>query len=237
MKWSWPMWRPAIRISLFEELPTSVLTGSDGRQVPPTNWSGRCPMGFLKNLFRPRELKPTIDNKDGSTLVLIPSGIFMFADVSVHVELHGFYLAAHAITNWQFERYVRETGAETPWNARAGPDHPAVNVTWYEARAYCKWAGLRLPTALEWEKGARGRDGIEYPWGDRWDDDMCRTWTNRGMEETSVVAGYPQGRSPYGLFQMVGNTWEWCDNSHGSLRYVEKRNEQHGRLLLTGSHR
>ena len=90
------------------------------------------------------------------------------------VHLPAYYLPLHAVTNAQYETFVRETGKLKDWKPaagpdKAGPDRPAANVNWDDARAYCQWAGLRLPTELEWEKGARGVDGREFPWGKEWD--------------------------------------------------------------------
>ncbi len=97
---------------------------------------------------------------------------------------------------------------------------PVVWVTWNGAVAYCKWASLRLPTELEWEKGARGVDGRLYPWGDEWE--VGRPSPSAGeqkQEEITSVWAYQTARSPYGLYQMIGNVYEWCADSYEKEAY------------------
>nr|BFE58567.1 formylglycine-generating enzyme family protein [Dactylosporangium thailandense] len=97
-------------------------------------------------------------------------------------------------------------------------DHPVVHVSWNDARAYCAWTGRRLPSEAEWECAARGGlAGLRYPWGDTADAGRCNIWQGTfpsvntaedGFAATAPVRTYAP--NAYGLWQPVGNVWEWC---------------------------
>jgi formylglycine-generating enzyme required for sulfatase activity len=147
-------------------------------------------------------------------------------------SLPDYYLGECAITNDQFAAFLSdfqpapaelkllapslERIVERPrelYQVEAGFErHPVIHVSWFGAQEYCKWAGLRLPNELEWEKAARGVDGRIYPWGNEWRNDYLRWDMEKSLQysTTAPVDAYPQGRSPYGLFQMLGNVVEWC---------------------------
>ena len=178
---------------------------------------------------------------DGSVLLLVPGGKFLAGDKKFPVELPGYYLGIHAVTNRQYARFLNalcpadsdlqqwillnsDCFVLSKWGgyfeSYGGKDeHPVVQVSWFGAAAYCQWAGLRLPSELEWEKAARGTDGREFPWGKDWDVNKCRNSKNRGSETTCDVWQYPTGCSPLGHYQMAGNVWEWCADWHDSDAY------------------
>lgn len=123
------------------------------------------------------------------------------------------------------------------WRAPLGPgssiagleDHPVVHIAYADAEAYARWAGKALPTEAEWEYAARGGlEGKTYPWGDAFEPDgvpMAKTWrgvfphrneAHRRLERTSPVRSYPP--NGYGLFDMVGNVWEWTSDLYAVQR-------------------
>jgi len=150
-------------------------------------------------------------------LVKIPAGEFLYGDNKKKVYLPDYYLARTPVTNLQYKAFVDATGYEPPKHWKRGEipkgkeNHPVVYVSWYDAKAFCDWAGLRLPTEQEWEKGARGADGREYPWGNQEPNpNLCNF--DRNVGDTTPVGRYPAGASPYGLLDMAGNVWEWCED-------------------------
>lgn len=150
------------------------------------------------------------------------------------VILPGFYLGKTCITNDQYVAFLNDIAppSETfrKWidiDSRAChirkhdrgyhsidqyKNHPMACVSWYGAIAFCEWAGLRLPSELEWEYAARGPQGWTFPWGNQWDHRKCQWSKYPDHSKTCDVTAHPSAQSPFGLLNMVGNVWEWTSD-------------------------
>ena len=143
------------------------------------------------------------------------------------VTLSAFYIDETEVTLAQFKSFVAETGYRTTSEAKGDPiqytwrsfdapdrqDHPVRWMSWHDALAYCQWAGKRLPTEAEWEKAARGTEGLIYPWGNFWDAARVP------QGDTASVTAYPNGASPYGVLGMAGGVWEWVNDWYDPYYY------------------
>ena len=214
--------------------------------------TGQRPVPTTTTLASPfpgyRVLSPDriVHDKTEIAFVRVPAGPFLYGEDKKPLELPEFWIGRYPVTNAQYKRFLDANPAYSvpfydadwakPYNwdkkTRAYPadkaDHPVVIVSWNDAKAFCDWAGLRLPTEQEWEKAARGdKDGRIYPWGDDWVDGRCNT-SEAGVGGTTRVGQYsPQSDSPYGCADMAGNVWEWT-----ASWYSEK---QSGHVLRGGS--
>jgi len=158
-------------------------------------------------------------------MVLIPEGEFLMGDDHFKksagprhiVRLSSYEIDQYDVTNAQYQKYVEATHRPSPpdWIGQSYPpgkeNHPVVFVSWFEADAYCRWAGKRLPTEAEWEKAARGTDARVYPWGDKLEIKRANV-PNLALGDTTPVNAFEEGRSPFGLYDMAGNVFQWTSD-------------------------
>jgi len=162
------------------------------------------------------------------------------------VHVTDFWVDEVPVTNAQFARFAQDSGYRThaertgyAWGYNAGHfaempglswrtfssrerhDHPVVMVTWDDAAAFCTWARKRLPTEAEWEKAARGglRDSL-YPWGEQTPNGTQSNFARRPAEipPTTPVRQFPP--NAYGLYDVVGNVWQWCQDWYSAESYA-----------------
>jgi formylglycine-generating enzyme required for sulfatase activity len=145
------------------------------------------------------------------------------------VPLPDFFIDDHEVTNAEYARFLEESGYRPAhaenflkhWGGSRPPealrDHPVVHVDLDDARAYARWARKRLPTEAEWQRAAQGDDRRAWPWGNEFDPARV----NGDGPGTRPVKSYPEGRSPFGAFDMAGNVWEWTESerSDGHTRF------------------
>jgi serine/threonine-protein kinase len=168
--------------------------------------------GALKGTGGP--LSPSLALASGD-MVLVAGGEALLGQDRHPVSVASFYIDKTEVTNRAYLMFCRETNHALPEGVEEAPsDYPVVDVTFYAARDFALWAKKRLPSALEWEKAARGAKGQIYPWGNELRFELANLPGNKAAAKDARLAAataYPAGASPYGALNMLGNVWEWVD--------------------------
>ena len=178
-----------------------------------------------KDVDTPKSAKKETSKSKIPGMSYIPAGEFIMGsnerwddESPEHISSTGaFYIDLYEVTNEDYAKFVEATKRESPYHWPKGiipkgkETHPVVYVSWFDARDYCAWSGKRLPNEQEWEKASRGEDGFTYPWGHEWSLEKSNN-PYKYSTGTEPVGSYPKGKSPYGLYDMSGNVWEWVDS-------------------------
>jgi len=171
------------------------------------------------------------------SFIMGSSAAYEDANKEHEVRLSTFYLDLTEVTNQDYLIYVEETGVKPPLNTRkkfnlwkdgeVSDDikrQPVINVNWDMAAAYCKWRDARLPTEAEWEFAARGSDGRAYPWGDDEANQELAQFDGEWQGEKTLyeVDYFKEGRTPEGVYNLLGGVKEWVSDWYSDSYYTEK---------------
>ena len=203
---------------------------------------------YLSHMTEIGELLAQVRAKYYVDMIAIPAGKFIY-QAGKRRDLPLYYMDAHEVTNAQYARFLdycnenpdhsffdhllqpawKKDHVPQDWDAlsKGRPNFPVVGVDWYDAFAYANWLGKRLPTDMEWEKGARGEFGRKYPWGNEWEPTLGQRMCNGPPQIATTAAdmptgvvgvgSFPRGKSQYGLMDMAGNAREWIGDEAASV--------------------
>ncbi len=217
-------------------------------------------LSFAEDGISSNETQPPLST-DGAPTVLVPAGLFPMGvppgdrdggrdEYPRHeVFLDSFVIDQFEVTNGRYIEFVKSTGHRAPQNptnptrnlwqgdtiTESLADRPVINVDWFDADAYCKWVGKRLPTEAEWEKAAKGTSDRRFVWGNVEPTAKHLNYNQRWIGEKTLmpVGSYEAGKSPYGAYDMAGNVWEWVNDWYDA-RYYEKSPERNPKGPETG---
>ena len=228
------LWLPVVPVGLREvrlrgksgQVVTRMVTVVKARTVPitaETEDCGSAPASAIratgKNAAGFEEYRRA---RDGATMIEIPEGEFFMGNLETEgapqphtVFVSRFLMDKLPLTVERYRRFAAATGRPLPpdpwWGVH--DDHPVAFVRWDEAKAYCEWAGARLPTEAEREKATRGTDGRTFPWGsDPPSDERAVFGRHWGEQGNDTAGARPKGAGPYGMLDGEGNMWEFCED-------------------------
>ncbi len=196
----------------------------------------------ISNLLYPvkSHASDTSESRDPVEMISVPAGIFLMgsgnnegrADEKPQktIYLDAYSIDAFEVTNKRYLHFIHKTGRKEPPNPYSTKKlseevnvdlKPVVQVTWYDAVDYCRWAGKRLPTEAEWEKAARGINGEAFPWGNQPPGPLKVNYEKNwdGIHTLWPVGSHPETDSPFGVHDMAGNVREWVSDWYSADYY------------------
>lgn len=206
-----------------ENTQTQVSVTSPQNTVEPSVTTTPKATSTPSVTLTPTPLPNEITDAKGVPMVLIPDGEFTMGDSREGVQqihLDDFYIDKYEVTNIHYAGCVdvgdciapKQISSYTRSNYYGNSEfenYPVVNIDWNQAKIYCEWRGGNLPTEAQWEKSARGIDERRYPWGD--EISCAKANYSNCIVDTVAVGSYESGKSPYGVYDLAGNVWEWVD--------------------------
>jgi formylglycine-generating enzyme len=202
--------------------------------------------GIIRESLQPShvEVEPSTQNSKLSTsssaakidMVIIPKGRFLRGyngggfdeKPEGQIMLDAYWIDRHEVTYGSYLAFVSATGHRKPisryvkhFEKLSGPTQPAVYVSWEDAQEYCRYRRARLPTEAEWEKAARGTQGLLWPWGNEDKKGWANTGNQDAVEMTAPVESFVNDRSPFGIYDMDGNAMEWVADWYQEDSYKE----------------
>ncbi len=231
----------ALREALLEESEVALLEESEAAPEQPSPSTAVAPPS-------PSSTRERLHEQDGSVLVYVPEGDFTLGtdedldgfskEVQQRskpehlVHLSDFWIGKYPVTNAQFARFLEANAGQAKpeyWGDKRfnQSEQPVVGVSWLDARAYCDWAGLELPTEAQWEAAARGTDARRYPWGGA---DVTKQYADFGKryseDAPDPVGSHSRGAGPYGAEDQAGGVWEWCADEYNSKAYRDRDGQE-----------
>ena len=189
------------------------------------------------------KLSSKITDENQAPMVFVPAGEFTMGSrgedeyagpderPNHQVYLDDFFIDQYEVTTSLYAKFLQETERSPPeyWPKKVLKEHgrkPVIGVTWEDANAYCQWAGKRLPSEAQWEKAARGTDQRLYPWGkvppSQKLANINKSFGYRDYRVLTDVGSFPEGKSPYGAYDLAGNVWEWVADWYDGKLYQQR---------------